>query len=86
VSLLWLAQLSVGLERQPAVPFQLSLMPFVQLGIGLAIIEGLAIAIGRTAGPAPDARLERREWMVAFWWSVGPNLFLVGTALLTMFT
>jgi hypothetical protein len=52
--------------------------------LSTALIEGFAIWLIRLVGTAPHAALERREWHHAFWWSVFPNLMLIGTAYLML--
>jgi hypothetical protein len=46
------------------------------------LIEIAARALVRWCGSAPERNLEFREWHHAFWWSVVPNLLLLGTAYL----
>jgi hypothetical protein len=36
-------------------------------------------AINRWAGPAPDVKMERREWWHAIWWSVVPTALMLAT-------
>ncbi len=76
---LWLAAMRQHLRRQGAFPpdYAISiLLGGAAVGIGILIV---ARWLTRATGPAPDPRLERREWHHAFWWALFPNLMLLGT-------
>lgn len=79
VSWLWVAGVRQYLRRQGDFPPEYA----VSILIGGALV-GLGIWLTgrwltRATGPAPDRRLERREWHHAFWWALFPNLMLLGT-------
>ena len=46
------------------------------------MIEVMAIALAIWISMVPGSADSRREWLHAFWWTIVPNLLLLGTAYL----
>jgi hypothetical protein len=82
VGWIWLAGMRQALVRQGSFPSDWGIATIVAGSLAALLIEGVAVWLIRLAGIAPHAALERREWHHAFWWSVVPNLLLIGTAYL----
>jgi hypothetical protein len=87
---LWAAQIRLQLRRFDAPPEAYAASTLIEGAIPAMAIEATAIVLARlirrVAGPAgpmePGAADSRREWRHAFWWTVVPNLLLLGTAYL----
>jgi hypothetical protein len=79
---LWVATVQQSFARQGAMPEGYGIGTLVSGGVSALVIEAAARALVRWSGSAPGRHLERREWHHAFWWSLVPNLLLLGTAYL----
>lgn len=79
---IWAAGVRQHVLRQGVVPDDYA-MPLLLTGIlSAAALEFLAVIMVGWTGKAPHRRLQRQEWLYAFWWSIGPNAMLLGTAYL----
>jgi hypothetical protein len=87
---LWVAQIQLHLRRFDALPEGYAVSTLIEGVIPAMAIEvmaiGLAKLISKVPGSAdsmvPGPADSRREWGHAFWWTVVPNLLLLGTAYL----
>lgn len=82
VGWLWIAGIRQQLVRQGGVPLDFGMATLVAGSLSTLAIEIFAVWLIRSIGTAPHPVLEQREWHHAFWWSLVPNLLLVGTAYL----
>ena len=87
---LWVAQIQLQLRRFDAITEGYGVSTLIEGVIPAMAIEVMAIVlaklISKVPGSAdsmvPGAPDSRREWSHAFWWTVVPNLLLLGTAYL----
>ena len=81
---LWVAQIRLQLRRFDAPPEGYAVSTLIEGVIPAMAIEVTAIALARWISRVPGRSDPRREWHHAFWWTVVPNLLLLGTAYLMM--
>jgi hypothetical protein len=79
VAWFWSAEVQQFILRQGVPPPQYAIGTMVNGLLPAAVMALAGMAIGRWAGPAPDALSQRREWWHAFWWSAVPNALLLIT-------
>ena len=84
VVLLWIAQIQLNLERFGVPPEGYAVGTLIEGIFPAALVELLAIWVGSILGKVPGSGDPRREWQHAFWWTLVPNLLVLGTAYLTM--
>jgi hypothetical protein len=82
VGWLWVAQLQVNVSRFGAPPADYAVGTLIEGVFPAALVELLAVVLDRWMVTAPGFADPRREWVHAFWWTVVPNLLLLGTAYL----
>jgi hypothetical protein len=78
VAWLWAATVRQSLDRSGAWPEGLALSTVVVGLVPAVFLALLAMAMRKATGTGP-ARTERREWNLAFWWSLFPNVMLLAT-------
>ena len=76
---LWFETLQQHALRHSAPPPDYALATLTGGVMPALVMAIVGWAIARYAGRAPYAKLERREWWHAFWWSVFPNVLLFAT-------
>lgn len=82
VAWLWIATVQQHRVRWGRMPDDYAIGTLIWAAGSTLAIEITARWLVRWCGTAPERRLEFREWHHAFWWSVVPNLLLLGTAYL----
>ena len=79
---LWVAQIRLQFRRFDRPPEGYAVATLVEGAVPTVAIEGTAIALAILISMVPGAADSRREWLHAFWWTIVPNLLLLGTAYL----
>ena len=79
VAWLWIAEVQQHLLREGVAPPGYALSTLILGLIPAAMMAMVGKAINRWAGPAPDLKMERREWWHAIWWSVVPTALMLAT-------
>ena len=79
---LWLAQIEQGLRRLGMVPGDYAAATLIVGAIPVILVEICAGLLGKWMVTAPGVAAPGREWHHAFWWTLVPNLMLIGTAYL----
>jgi hypothetical protein len=79
---LWLAQIEQSLRRVGAVPDDYAAATLIVGTIPVILVEICAVLLGKWMVTAPGVAAPAREWHHAFWWTLVPNLMLLGTAYL----
>jgi len=82
VGWLWLAQLEQSLRRDSALPDNYAVLTLIEGAAPAIAIELSARFLGRWLVAAPGIADPRREWHHAFWWTLVPNIMLLGTTYL----
>ena len=84
VVLLWIAQIQLTLERFGVPPEGYAVDTLIEGIFPAALVELVAIWLGSIISRVPGSGDPRREWQHAFWWTLVPNLLVLGTAYLMM--
>ena len=82
---LWVAQIRLQFRRFDAPPEGYAVSTLIEGAVPMAAIEGMAVALASfisTVSVVPGPADSGREWLHAFWWTIVPNLLLLGTAYL----
>ena len=79
---LWIAQLQMNISRFGAPPADYAVGTLIEGVFPAAAVELMAVLLDRWMVTAPGFADPRREWQHAFWWTIVPNMFLLGTAYL----
>lgn len=79
---LWAAEIRQQYRRFDTPPEDYAVWTLIEGAVPTVAIEGMAIALAISIGTVPGSADSRREWLHAFWWTVVPNLLLLGTAYL----
>jgi hypothetical protein len=79
VAWLWIAEIQQHVLREGVAPPSYALSTLILGLIPAATMAMVGKAINRWAGPAPDLKMERREWWHAIWWSVVPTALMLAT-------
>ena len=79
---LWLAQIEQSLRRFGTAPDDYAVMTLIVGTIPVILVEFGAMLLGKWMVTAPGVAAPAREWHHAFWWTLVPNLMLIGTAYL----
>ena len=82
VSWLWVAQIRLQFRRFDTPPEGYAVSTLIDGALPTLAIEGMAIALTIWISKVPGSGDSRREWLHAFWWTLVPNLLLLGTAYL----
>ena len=79
---LWLAQIEQTLRRVGMPPDHYAVATLIAGAIPVILVEFCALLMGRWMVTAPGVAAPWREWHHAFWWTLVPNLMLIGTTYL----
>jgi hypothetical protein len=79
---LWLAEIQQSVQRQGAAPEAYASTTLIQGALPALLIEMMALGMTSLIAASPLPRDSRREWLHALWWTLLPNLFVLGTAYL----
>ncbi len=79
---LWLAEFEQSLRRFATPPEYYGIVTLITGAAPAIVVELCAIWLARWMITAPGIADPRREWHHAFWWTLVPNLMLLGTAYL----
>jgi hypothetical protein len=79
IAWLWIAEIQQHLLRQGVTPPGYAVDTLILGLIPAALFSLVGRTINRWAGAAPDARMQRREWIHAVLWAVVPTALLLGT-------
>jgi hypothetical protein len=79
---LWLAQIEQSLRRFGTPPEGYAATTLIVGTIPVILVEICAVLLGKWIVTAAGVADPRREWHHAFWWTLFPNLMLIGTAYL----
>jgi hypothetical protein len=79
---LWLAQIEQSLRRLEQLPDYYAAGTPIVGAVPVVLVELCAVMLARWMVTAPGIAAPSREWHHAFWWTLVPNLMLVGTAYL----
>jgi hypothetical protein len=79
---LWVAQIRLQLRRFDTPPEGYAVSTLIEGAIPAVAIELMALALAKSISRVPGSAASRGEWRHAFWWTVVPNLLLLGTAYL----
>jgi len=82
VGWLWFAQLEQSLRRDGVPPPGYAVATIVEGIVPALLIELMAALLAKWMVTAPGTADPRREWHHAFWWTLVPNLMLIGTTYL----
>jgi len=82
VGWLWVAQIRLQFRRFDAPPEGYAVSTLIEGALPTLAIEGMAVALAMWISTVPGSGESRREWHHAFWWTIVPNLLLLGTAYL----
>ena len=85
VGWLWLSQIQLNISRFGVPPEAYAVTTLVEGFFPAALVELLALRVADVVRKAPGTEQRRREWHHAFWWTLVPNLLIVGTAYLLIF-
>lgn len=79
---LWIAQLQMNISRFGVPPAGYGVGTIFEGVFPAALLELAALLLDRWMVTAPGVADPRREWVHAFWWTLAPNLMLLGTVYL----
>ncbi|OFW31537.1 MAG: hypothetical protein A3H97_03395 [Acidobacteria bacterium RIFCSPLOWO2_02_FULL_65_29] len=79
---LWVAQVQMNISRYGAPPANYAVGTLLEGVFPAALVELMAAWLARWMVTAPGWADPRREWHHAFWWTLVPNILLLGTAYL----
>ena len=79
---LWVAQLQMNISRFGAPPADYAVGTLIEGVFPAAAVELMAVLLDRWMVTAPGRADPRREWHHALWWTLVPNILLLGTAYL----
>lgn len=79
---LWIAQIQMNLARYGAAPADYAIGTIIEGVFPAALVELMAVLLDRWMVTAPGIADPRREWRHAFWWTLVPNIMLLGTVYL----
>jgi hypothetical protein len=79
---LWVAQIRLQFRRFDTPPEGYAVSTLIEGAAPTVAIEGMAIVLAILIATVPGPADSRREWVHAFWWTLVPNLLLLGTAYL----
>ena len=82
VGWVWVAQLQMSISRFGVPPADYAVGTLIGGVFPAAAVELMAVLLDRWMVTAPGRADPRREWHHAFWWTLVPNLLLLGTAYL----
>jgi len=76
---LWIAQIRQGWMLDPSLATDYHTSTLIEGLAPALLVEAMAFFGVAWSGAAPDASLERREWVHAFVWSLLPNVLILYT-------
>ena len=79
---LWLAQIQLNSELFNMPPEGYGVRTLVEGVIPALLVEVMAFWLASLIARVPGSGDRRREWLHALWWTLIPNLLLLGTAYL----
>ncbi len=85
VAWLWIAQIQLHVRRFDTPPDGYAVQTLIEGLLPAALIEIMALWVVSMIARVPGPGDPKREWQHAFWWTVVPNLLVLGTAYLLIF-
>jgi hypothetical protein len=82
VGWLWIAQVQLNQLRFGVPPDGYGMRTLIEGIFPAALLELMAIWLGSAIGRVSRSSDPKREWLHAFWWTLVPNLLVLGTAYL----
>jgi hypothetical protein len=79
---LWDAQIAQNVRRFAVAPDGYGVRTLAEGAVPAILIEAMAIGMAVLIARVPGTGDARREWWHAFWWTVVPNVLVIGTAYL----
>ena len=79
---LWDAQIDLNIRRFSVAPEGYGLRTLAEGAIPALFVELLGIGVATLIARVPGVGDTRREWWHAFWWTIVPNILVIGTAYL----
>jgi hypothetical protein len=79
---LWLAEVQLSVQRLGVAPEAYASRTLIQGALPALLIEMMALGMSSMIAGAPLPRDSRREWLHALWWTLLPNVFVLGTVYL----
>lgn len=82
VAWVWIAQIQLNLERFGTPPEAYAVRTLVEGVIPALLVEMMAFWMASLIARVKGSGDGRREWLHALWWTLVPNLLILGTAYL----